>query len=125
MFEIDWPNVEGIEVILDGGMKLEALIFDVDGTLVHTEEVHRQAYNQTFLDFGFSREWDAPRYAELLEISGGAARIAAFIDQLDLTPGEKIPLRRVIPGIHREKTRLRRTDCKQQRSRAPWGRATD
>jgi beta-phosphoglucomutase-like phosphatase (HAD superfamily) len=26
-------------------MKVEALIFDVDGTLVDTEELHRQAYN--------------------------------------------------------------------------------
>ena len=61
-------------------MNLEALIFDVDGTLVDTEELHRQAYNQTFLDFGFGWEWNARRYAELLKISGGAARIAAFID---------------------------------------------
>ena len=34
-------------------MKVEALIFDVDGTLVDTEEVHRQAYNQTFARFRF------------------------------------------------------------------------
>ena len=87
-------------------MNLEALIFDVDGTLVDTEELHRQAYNQTFLDFGFGREWNASRYAELLRISGGHARIAAYIDQIRVPPAEKVSLRRVIPAIHREKTRF-------------------
>jgi HAD superfamily hydrolase (TIGR01509 family) len=87
-------------------MKLEALIFDVDGTLVDTEELHRQAYNQTFLDFGFGWNWDADRYAQLLSVSGGQARIAHYLDSLELPPVEKIRLRRVIPAIHKEKTRL-------------------
>jgi HAD superfamily hydrolase (TIGR01509 family) len=87
-------------------MKLEALIFDFDGTLVDTEELHRQAYNQTFLDFGFGWQWDPHRYVELLSISGGQARISRYIDLIDLPPAEKLRLRRLIPAIHREKTRL-------------------
>lgn len=86
--------------------KLEALIFDVDGTLVDTEELHRRAYNQTFVDFGFGWEWSADRYAKLLAVSGGQARIAHHIDLIDLPPSEKIRLRRLIPAIHEEKTRL-------------------
>jgi HAD superfamily hydrolase (TIGR01509 family) len=87
-------------------MNLVALTFDVDGTLVDTEELHRQAYNQTFLDFGFGWEWDADSYAQLLTVSGGQARMARYIDLLDLPPSEKLRLRRVIPAIHKEKTRL-------------------
>jgi HAD superfamily hydrolase (TIGR01509 family) len=87
-------------------MKLLALTFDVDGTLVDTEELHRQAYNQTFLDFGFGWEWDADTYAQLLTVSGGQARMARYIDLLDLPAAEKLRLRRVIPAIHQEKTRL-------------------
>ena len=87
-------------------MKLEALIFDVDGTLVDTEELHRQAYNQTFLDFDFGWDWDADRYAELLTVSGGQARIARYLDQIDLPPAEKTRLRRIIPAIHKKKTLL-------------------
>ena len=30
-----------------------ALIFDVDGTLAETEELHRRAFNATFAEFGF------------------------------------------------------------------------
>jgi HAD superfamily hydrolase (TIGR01509 family) len=87
-------------------MKLEALIFDVDGTLVDTEELHRQAYNQTFLDFGFGWDWHADRYAELLSVSGGQARLARYIDLIDLPPAEKMRLRRLIPAIHKEKSKL-------------------
>lgn len=86
--------------------KLEALIFDVDGTLVDTEELHRRAYNQTFVEFGFGWEWNAGDYAKLLAVSGGQARIAHYIDLIDLPPSEKIRLRRLIPAIHEEKTRL-------------------
>ena len=32
-------------------MTLKALIFDVDGTLAETEELHRRAFNETFADF--------------------------------------------------------------------------
>lgn len=31
---------------------LKALIFDVDGTLAETEEVHRHAFNQSFEEAG-------------------------------------------------------------------------
>lgn len=87
-------------------MKLEALIFDVDGTLVDTEELHRQAYNQTFLEFGFGWHWSAASYVELLAVSGGEARVARYIDLIDSPPAEKIRLRRLIPAIHKEKTQL-------------------
>lgn len=32
--------------------RLQALIFDVDGTLAETEEAHRAAFNQAFAAFG-------------------------------------------------------------------------
>jgi beta-phosphoglucomutase-like phosphatase (HAD superfamily) len=33
-------------------MPLEALIFDVDGTLAETEEAHRQSFNEAFAALG-------------------------------------------------------------------------
>jgi HAD superfamily hydrolase (TIGR01509 family) len=44
--------------------RARALIFDVDGTLAETEEVHREAFNTA--------------YKELLRITGGKERIRAF-----------------------------------------------
>jgi beta-phosphoglucomutase-like phosphatase (HAD superfamily) len=75
-------------------MKLEALLFDVDGTLVDTEELHRQAFNKAFLDLDLGWEWGADLYMELLAVSGGVDRIARYLDTL----GQRRPKRRDCGG---------------------------
>ena len=57
---------------------LQAIIFDVDGTLADTEDCHRQAFNRAFRDFGLDWEWTPRLYEELLAISGGRERIAFY-----------------------------------------------
>jgi beta-phosphoglucomutase-like phosphatase (HAD superfamily) len=86
--------------------ELKALLFDVDGTLVDTKELHRQAFNQAFLEFGLGWNWSDELYAELLAVSGGAERIAHYIDWLNRPAAEKTRLRRLISAVHREKTRI-------------------
>ena len=54
---------------------LNALIFDVDGTLAETEEVHRAAFNRTFAEFGLDWSWDRALYGELLKVTGGKERM--------------------------------------------------
>ena len=39
-------------------MALQALIFDVDGTLADTEHVHRLAFNRAFADHPEQGHWD-------------------------------------------------------------------
>ncbi len=58
---------------------LKALIFDVDGTMSETEEVHRQAFNSAFKTFGLPFEWDQALYRELLSVSGGRERILHYV----------------------------------------------
>jgi len=87
---------------------MQALIFDVDGTLADTEDVHRQAFNQAFAAFGLGWQWDAPLYAELLQITGGKERIAGFLNRLELPPLQRRRLQRLIPDIHGTKTRMYR-----------------
>lgn len=58
--------------------QLEAVIFDVDGTLADTEEVHRQAFNQAFKEFELDWNWTPTLYEELLAISGGRERITYY-----------------------------------------------
>jgi beta-phosphoglucomutase-like phosphatase (HAD superfamily) len=65
-------------------MPLEALIWDVDGTLAETEEGHRAAFNAAFAAAGLDWHWDAALYARLLEVTGGKERIRRY---LDTTPG--------------------------------------
>jgi len=61
-------------------LPLEALIFDVDGTLAETEELHRQAFNNTFEQFGLAWRWDRELYMELLQTTGGRERIVRYIE---------------------------------------------
>ena len=60
-------------------MPLAALIFDVDGTLAETEELHRHAFNAAFAAAGLAWHWDPALYARLLEVAGGKERIQHYI----------------------------------------------
>ena len=57
---------------------LKALIFDVDGTIADTERAHLAAFNHAFAEEGLDWHWDAARYTELLNISGGKERILYY-----------------------------------------------
>lgn len=87
-------------------MSIEALIFDLDGTLADTEEAHRTAFNLAFERFGLDWQWGRAKYRRLLDTTGGKERIAAYIAQLELPPAERSRLTALVPRIHAEKTRF-------------------
>lgn len=60
--------------------QLQALVFDVDGTLADTErDGHRVAFNQAFADAGLDWVWDVALYGELLAVTGGKERIRHYL----------------------------------------------
>ncbi len=63
--------------------RLQALIFDVDGTLADTEDVHLAAFNHAFAMAGLDWTWDEKRYTTLLQISGGKERILHYWKQVN------------------------------------------
>ncbi len=81
--------------------KLQALIFDVDGTLAETEELHRRAFNDAFAAAGLSWVWDRSLYGRLLEVTGGKERIRHYIDAYGTTPDLG---RDAIATLHADKT---------------------
>lgn len=87
-------------------MSLDALIFDVDGTLADTEEVHRTAFNLAFERFGLGWQWSRTEYRALLNTTGGKERMAHYIAQLTITPAERLDLTRLLPEIHAQKTKF-------------------
>jgi HAD superfamily hydrolase (TIGR01509 family) len=87
-------------------MKTKALIFDVDGTLVDTEELHRRAFNQVFLNYGLDWEWTPELYTELLNYSGGIDRLLAYVQRNGITASDKAYLTEIVPMLHREKTQI-------------------
>lgn len=62
-------------------MAVRALIFDVDGTLAETEELHRIAFNRTFSEAGLSWVWSRELYSQLLKVTGGRERIEHYAHQ--------------------------------------------
>jgi HAD superfamily hydrolase (TIGR01509 family) len=60
---------------------LQALIFDVDGTLADTEAAHRAAFNQAFDQEGLDWHWDEALYTRLLDVSGGKERLLHYWTQ--------------------------------------------
>jgi len=80
-------------------MALEALIFDVDGTLAETEELHRAAFNQAFSEAGLNWHWTEEDYEHLLKVTGGKERILAHAKSLGDDTIDPSPL-------HRRKTAL-------------------
>lgn len=84
-------------------MELQALIFDVDGTLADTEEAHREAFNRAFELHGLSWHWSRARYAELLGVSGGRERIRLHLESLPAGAVGKAQLAERIDDIHRAK----------------------
>jgi HAD superfamily hydrolase (TIGR01509 family) len=85
---------------------LRALIFDVDGTLADTEELHRQAFNRAFAALGLDWSWSALQYKKLLEVSGGKERILYFITSRSYASSEAKELAARIPEIHQIKTQI-------------------
>lgn len=82
-------------------MQIKALIFDVDGTLSETEDVHLRAFNDTFDAFGLDWNWDRDLYRELLKTTGGKERMAAYFrDHLGEAPDTDL-----IARIHVDKTK--------------------
>ena len=100
-----------------GRPRIEALIFDVDGTLADTEEAHRQAFNDAFRAHGLGFRWSAQLYRELLQVTGGKERLAAFFDRTPLAASERSRLSSLIPWLHATKTAFYRERI--ERGRVP------
>ena len=84
---------------------LKALIFDVDGTLADTEEVHRLAFNHVFAEFGLDWNWTPDLYEALLATSGGRERIAAYGHDLRQRFSSEREFQQFVVALHRAKTR--------------------
>lgn len=87
-------------------LALEALIFDVDGTLADTESAHLAAFNQAFAAFGLDWRWDEALYTELLNISGGKERMLHYWQtvQPDLRELSAMARQETLNRLHELKT---------------------
>jgi len=85
--------------------KLEALIFDVDGTLADTErDGHRVAFNQAFKDFNLDWHWGQALYGKLLAVTGGKERMAYYLEKFNADYPVDDSTQDLIKQLHAAKT---------------------
>lgn len=85
---------------------LEAVVFDVDGTLVDSErDGHRVAFNAAFEEAGLADRWDEDTYGRLLRTTGGARRLARWFEERGVPADEAAALAQ---QLHRRKTLIMR-----------------
>lgn len=84
---------------------LEALLFDVDGTLADTERNgHRVAFNAAFAEAGLDWEWSEQLYGQLLAVTGGKERIRFYLERFNESFTTPMNLYNFITGLHIAKT---------------------
>lgn len=87
-------------------MSLQALLFDVDGTLADTErDGHRPAFNAAFREFGLDWDWDVPLYGKLLAVTGGKERMKHYVDSFRPDYQKPADFGDLVAELHKAKTR--------------------
>jgi len=90
---------------MNSGNTLQAVLFDVDGTLADTEQDgHRIAFNQAFQENDLDWQWSIDLYGELLQVTGGKERIRYYIEKYAPDRLGKVDLKDWIAYLHKTKT---------------------
>jgi len=87
--------------------ELQALLFDVDGTLADTErDGHRPAFNMAFKEAGLDWNWDEALYGELLTVTGGKERIRFYLEKFNTDFEKPAAFDDFVKDLHAAKTKF-------------------
>ncbi|MBD3612212.1 MAG: HAD family hydrolase [Hydrogenovibrio crunogenus] len=87
--------------------ELQALLFDVDGTLSDTErDGHRIAFNMAFEEAGLDWSWTESLYGELLAVTGGKERIRFYLEKFNTSFQKPDDYDQFVKDLHAAKTKF-------------------
>lgn len=86
-------------------MTIQAIIFDVDGTLADTEDAHRIAFNKAFAENGLDWNWDVALYDKLLKVTGGKERIKYYVSDFNASYQKPDNFDDFVKHLHLTKTK--------------------
>ena len=99
-------------------------IFDMDGTLADTEEVHRLAFNKAFEEFGLPIRWDPAEHRRRLPAGAGRQRLAALFAEEPLARLHRgADAERLIAAVHERQDRILHRRDRGRPGRTPPRRA--
>ena len=86
---------------------LQAILWDVDGTLAETErDGHLVAFNAAFDELDIPWRWTEQRYGELLRVAGGFERLLFDMESQPLAPVSQEERNVLARRIHAREARL-------------------
>jgi HAD superfamily hydrolase (TIGR01509 family) len=89
---------------------LEAVLWDVDGTLAETElDGHLVAMNAAFAEFDVPWRWSEQRYGELLRVAGGFERLLFDMESQPRAPSSQDERVTLAQRIHTSKNQRYKT----------------
>ena len=87
-------------------MGLQALIFDVDGTVAETADLHRAAFNRAFEEHGLSWHWDREIYSQLTPIDFTLPKLRLFSVAAKRTGHTHVPTYECLARIAARKAQI-------------------
>lgn len=86
---------------------LNALIWDVDGTIAETErDGHRVAFNRALEELGTGWQWDVRTYGSLLRVTGGYERLLYDMEGRTTAPSSASERESLARAVHQRKNQL-------------------
>jgi len=95
-------------------MRLNAVLFDVDGTIAESEELHRISFNESFKEYGLAWYWDEEIYKELTLIGGGKERIKYYIERACPEMLSHKNLTDYIKALHKVKSQIYKDNLEEK-----------
>ncbi len=87
-------------------MGIQALIFDVDGTVAETADLHRAAFNRAFAEHGLNWHWDREIYSELTPIEFTLPKLRLFSIAAKRSGQQPVPSHEMMARIAVRKAHL-------------------